>query len=256
MNTAERDLIHRELDGENSAEDSRRLQALLSDSSEARLLFEDIARLDAHMKAAELVEPPVWLKGSIMDALPERNRGSSLSGVRDFLRDLLESMQARPALAYSYTFVIGLAVGLALFAVALRDAPASQERVYGTLADREVLEQLAPSATASIQQPGVAGTADVLTSSNLLVVDIELEVEESAVLRLVPGASLELRSITRKSGPASERLEVRSDAVELDIAGRQSYSVLFDRTSEENAGIRLEIYRDDQLLQEVYLQGG
>src|SRR5690606_39784282 len=77
MNTDALNLIHRELDGENSAEDSRRLQNLLREQPDLQRVFDELSEVDATLKASDAVEPPVWLKRSIMDALPRSEEHTS-----------------------------------------------------------------------------------------------------------------------------------------------------------------------------------
>lgn len=252
MNTAERELIHRELDGENSEAESRRLHDLLAADSEARQLFEELSTVDDQLRETEMVEPPVWLKRSIMDALPSPSRRRS--GIADFFGGLLETLQARPALAYAYTFVIGLVAGLGLFAIALGDAPATNGEISATLADREDLERLEPASATPIQLPGLVGAIEILTSRELVAIDLTLDAEEPVALRLVPEPSLVLRGVTRKSGVAASLLNVDEGEVHLDIRGAQSYTLLFDRTDVDTSELRLQIHREGRLIHEERLR--
>src|SRR5690554_286137 len=256
MNTNALNLIHRELDDENSAEDSRRLQNLLREQPDLQRVFDELSEVDATLKASDAVEPPVWLKRSIMDALPERGSSRSVfAGLKELIGTLWQPVHARPALAYAYTFAIGLAVGLAVFAIALKDAPATEEHLYGTLADRDALARLEPSGRVDIQLPEVAGTAELMSSRDLFTIELLMQSDEPVELRLVPDPALELRGITRTSDSPSD-MRVDADAVQVEIEGAQSYTVLFDRVDAGSAGVRLQIYRDGRLLHEELLQGG
>lgn len=249
MHTAERELIHRELDGENSPDESRRLQALIADNGEARKLFEELSAVDSRLRESEMVEPPPWLKRSVMDALPEQRRSTS-TGLSAFLGNLREMMQARPALAYAYTFVIGLAAGLALFAVALQNAPEGE--LYGTLVDREALERLSAVEATPIQLPGFSGEIELLTSRELLAIDVIVEAQQQTEVRLATEPSLKLRGFTRRSGDGS--VDVQDNTIVLTVDGPQQVALLFDRRTEEPSEVRLEVRREGRLIHEERLR--
>lgn len=246
MNAAELDLMQRELDGENSPEESRRLQSLLAENGEARQLYDELSAVDSHLRQAEMVEPPAWLKRSIMDSLPARR--TDRPGLADFLRGLWETMQARPALAYAYTFVVGLAVGLALFAIAL-EGP-SQDGVVGTLVDAGAMEDLETRSSTPIELPGFTAQVELMTSRELLVVDVSADAQEQVEVRVVPEPAVSLRGFTRRGGTAP--IDIQDDAVRFGVQGSNRYSLLFERA--DGVVIRLEVRRDGRLLYEERLR--
>ena len=63
------ELIHGEIDGENSAEESRELHQALDSSTECRALYEDLRRVADLLQDAKPVEPPRQLRARIVDAL-------------------------------------------------------------------------------------------------------------------------------------------------------------------------------------------
>ena len=251
MNRVELELIHRELDGENSPEESRRLQGLLAENDGLQKLYDDLAAIDRSLRQSELIEPPVWLRRSVMESLPSPRRMEGFS-LAAFLRGLWDGMQARPALAYAYTFAVGLLVGLATFAVVLEDAPADESDLYGAL----LRDDAAGGEILPIQRPGFEGRVEVFASGELFIVELSVDAEERVIVSLVPDPSLTLRGFTRRSGDAGAggSLEVRDNAVILDVQGTDAFDLVFARGGAADPAIRLEVRRDDQLIYEERLR--
>ena len=254
MNRIELELIHRELDGENSPEESRRLHGLLAEDDGLRKLYDDLTAVDSGLRQSEMIEPPVWLRRSVMESLPSprRREGFSLAG---FLRSLWDGMQARPVLAYAYTFAIGLVIGLGTFAVALDDAPADERDLYGVL----MRDDAVGAETFPIQRPGFEGRAEILTSRELFIVELSVDAEEPVVVSLIPDPSLTLRGFTRTgSGGAGAgaggSIEVRDDSIILDVQGADAFDLVFARGGAADPAVRLEVRRDDQLIYEERLR--
>lgn len=251
MNRVELELIHRELDGENSPEESRRLENLLAEHDGLRKMYDDLAAVDSRLRQSEMTEPPAWLRRSVMESLPapRRREGLSLAG---FLRGVWDGMQARPALAYAYTFVAGLVIGLGTFAVVFEDAPADARDLYGALMrDDAIGAEALP-----IQQPRFEGRVDVLTSSDLFIVELSLEAEGDLVVSLVPDPPLTLRGITRKTVSAGDAgsFEVVENSVVLSVQGADAFDLVFARGGAADPAVRLEVRRDNQLIYEKWLR--
>lgn len=249
MNKVELELIHRELDGENSPEESSRLHAFLAENSEAGRLYDELSTIDLHLRDAKMVEPPLWLKRNIMDSLPAEGRSRKFS-LPAIFRELSAAMQARPALAYAYTFALGIVFGLGIFAIALQDSQPREGELYGALANQNAadMEDL------PIQLPGFRGSAEVSTSGRYIIVDLIAEADEKVDVRFVPESSLMLGGFARKADNADTSIEIDDDEIVLGIQGFDKFAVMFNVDESNDPSIRMEIRQAGRLIYEEQLE--
>ena len=130
------ELMNQELDGTNSAKQSRDLEKYLSSREDARTYYRELAEAVDVFAKVEMLSPPPGLGNSILaqvdqraGGLPERAISPGHRSLWDSLRDLL-----RPRLepAYAFTFAAGLVLGLALFAGSdwLKSGPSLDQADY------------------------------------------------------------------------------------------------------------------------------
>ena len=65
------ELIHREIDGANTPEESAALRSLIESDAEARSLYADLRHVIRLFDLAGETEPPPHLRQAILDALPQ-----------------------------------------------------------------------------------------------------------------------------------------------------------------------------------------
>ena len=70
------ELIHREIDGANTPDESAAFRSLIQENPEARALAAELRQVTAHFEQWEEREPPPHLKRAILDALPQPARAS------------------------------------------------------------------------------------------------------------------------------------------------------------------------------------
>jgi hypothetical protein len=110
-----RELINRELDGCCSEEESRELEAFLSENEEALQYYDELLRAASALKRVEPAEPPSFLKTHILNSIqalphPERERMTLIPRIRELFRK-------SPTARYSVVFASGLALGILLLLV-------------------------------------------------------------------------------------------------------------------------------------------
>jgi hypothetical protein len=109
------ELINRELDGCCSEEESRELEAFLSENEEALQYYDELLRAASAMKSVEQAEPPSFLKTHILNSIqalprPEPERLALISRIRELFRQ-------SPTVRYSTVFASGLVLGVVLLLV-------------------------------------------------------------------------------------------------------------------------------------------
>lgn len=248
MDKVELERIHRELDGENSPEESRRLHAFIAENLEARRLYDELSSVDQSLRHANMIEPPAWLKARVMEALPTKRRSEGFS-LSAYLRDLMAPMQARPVLAYAYTFAIGILFGLGLFAVALQDTPGNEADLYGALVENTSDADVLP-----IQHPEFRARADVFTSGRFIIVDLIIEAEEKVDVRLSSEPPQTLNGFTRKAENAGTTIDVDDEAIMLGIQGSDRWAVMFNVAESSDPEVRMEVRQEGRLIYEEQLR--
>src|SRR6266511_3898713 len=103
------ELIHREIDGVNTPDESAAFRSLIQENPEARALEAELRQVTAHFERWEEREPPPHLKQAILDALPPPARASPNPIVRWTVSQLglvtarMEAMMTRKALLIGST---------------------------------------------------------------------------------------------------------------------------------------------------------
>jgi len=120
LNPEQIELIHREIDGANTADESAAFRSLIEGNPEARALAADLRRVTAFLEHGGLREPPPRLQQTILDALGTPARASPPAIVRWFVSqwrlvtERMEAMMTRKALLIGSTAVAIVLVGAAL----------------------------------------------------------------------------------------------------------------------------------------------
>lgn len=112
-------LAQMELDGTSTPERSRKLQALLSGSEEARMRYEEIRSVFRILDAQRPIEPPASLKSNVLRSVERRRPAPAPSGWRSRLATTLRFERPLGALT---AFAVGALVASVLTVAALRVA--------------------------------------------------------------------------------------------------------------------------------------
>lgn len=222
------DLIHRVLDGDVTPEERVSFEALVAQQPEARQLYEDLKATAELLAQVETAAPSPDLKRRILQALPTdryarpARQRSSLAGIAQVVR---EAFAARPALAYAYVAILGVAIGVGAYAVLdeVGRGPDASE-TYGTM--------IAPSVTQtfSIDASEAPGTVRVTRGGDRLIIELDLapETVTEAQFTFDPEA-LHWQGLTQlNEGPAAG-LTTSEGAVRLTFSGPARYRLSFDR---------------------------
>ena len=109
------DRLHREIDHENTPEESERLREELEREPEARAQYERLVHLARTLESVPAEEPPLGLLSQVMRVV--RANALASSTVSRFWGSFRQRFLLRPALGLSLTFASGLLVGAILAGV-------------------------------------------------------------------------------------------------------------------------------------------
>lgn len=241
MNETDLDLIQRELDDENEPEERARLHELLERSEEARKTYDELRMVASELDALPLADPPQHLWANVMDALPDA-RPAKTSRLAAFVDDLRAALSARPALAFTYAFTIGLLVGIGLFTL-LGDGRPDADDAFAILASDTAAGEAYESTVAA---SGFAADLRVYATNGLLVVDLDATAEGLADVRIVLEDGLAFKGLTHQAGAPARSVQTSEGAVDLRLGGTARYVVLFSRPAGPAPPLRFELWRDGE----------
>ncbi|MDX1740026.1 MAG: hypothetical protein R3178_01985, partial [Rhodothermales bacterium] len=101
------DLANRVIDGVGSEHDRMALDAVLRDSTQRRLEYDQLAAVASILNAVRPVEPPADLRERILASLPQKADAEPTSWGSAAWSGLLDSIRARPRLSMVYAVVAG-----------------------------------------------------------------------------------------------------------------------------------------------------
>ncbi len=236
------ELIHREIDGDNSAAESAQLQERLAADPEVRRCCEDFRRLSASLDGMPLSEPPPGLAADILAAIRGKRAGGAPSG----------EWRSRRSPAWGYVkYAYALAAGLLLGALL---SPPLLDRIRGwsTSEVGDLLGTMArsgqpsePKWHESIDFGAIKGrgTVRLLQSGKLTLAELELRGDTPGqVILEFDAARLELRGFEQPGG-APPLGELSPGRVTWACQGGKRCRFLFARTQAGSAALRIVVTR-------------
>lgn len=249
------ELMHTELDGTNTAEQSERLRTRLAENADARAFFEDLKKLFHRLQSQPVLQPPPNLFQRIVDAIPF---GSAYwSGKQESRNNIffwLRGLAARPQLAYAATFALGLMIGASAFLFRGYDGKGGDgvsssldiTHLSGTMGNVEQTENLAVIGGLDIDLETVSGTVRLLRSDTSLLADVLLDSERPIEWILAfDSTAMTVAGFQRLAGESG--VFVTESAVSSRQVGRAHYVLRFDAGGDLSAPA-LELYDSGQLI--------
>ncbi len=167
------DLVEKDISGEITGEERRRLQAHLDENGKAREIHRRMLETCEVLNKVGDLEPPAGMKVRIMDSIdPALYSSAARRGRRAPLSDAL----LRPRLRLACAFALGIAIGLVIYSMMPGAGPGSGRRdaayLYGTIAGGERVE-LGEIGSTAFAEAGVEGEIVLLRTGNILVLETE-----------------------------------------------------------------------------------
>jgi hypothetical protein len=222
------ELIHREIDGANSPEETRTLQGLISESPDAKRSYDELCALAHTLSGVEQVEAPPTLKPAIARAIEQRHAATARRPARARILEAVEGLTSGRKIAYAFS--AGLLAGAALLFAGWSLAGMSgldHNDVAGTLGAGE--------------RSMLVGTAEVVT--------VPLEDMRGTIRAEYSGR---LRILTLKlSSAAPVQIQVSYDRAVLDLEGVRPTGEAEVDIFHTDAGV--EVRGEGQIGLELYL---
>ncbi|HYW68593.1 MAG TPA: hypothetical protein VE960_03240 [bacterium] len=233
------ELMHAEIDGTNSPDESRELREYLEGDPDALCRFRELKEVARVLSEAGQVSPPATLRRSIMSAVADRGRSSSADG---YLARLREVLSPAPRTRLAYAFAGGVAVGLVLFAalsVALPrmgTVPGGGSDLFGTMGGRCFVA----TDPVSFDVPGAAGRASVRYCAETVTLELSLSSDSEVVVVLSYDDEVDFDGV-RALQPGDHAIRVTGHSAELTHAGTRDYDLYFTDYTESHLPMRMSV---------------
>ena len=222
------ELIQRQIDGDNSPEESAALEAFLNGNPDAKALHDDLSHVAGMLDGVEAREPPSHLKQAILDALPQAHHAKPQRKERfNPMTALIDGMRAKPRFAFAYTFGLGLVVGLVGYAIASNASqplPADASGLQGALIGQGPALDIPEVDEVPIEASGVVGTVKVRAGPDLVVVELALEVQETVEAKLTfDEEAFSLRAFSQLNDGPETSVSAAPGIVRLTTSGGNTH---------------------------------
>jgi hypothetical protein len=231
-------LMHAEIDGVSTPEESRELHAYLEADADARRHFEELKSVGRAMAEAGRVSPPPDLRPAIMRAVRAAERGGERHGVVGRLREVLSPA---PRMRLAYAFTCGIAVGIGLFAVLSLTVPqlvpGDGAHLMGTMGGERCF---VAGEAVTFDVPGASGSASVRYCSESVTLELSLESASEVVVVLSYDDRVDFDGI-RALQSGDHAIRVTGHRAELTHAGDRDYDIYFTDYTESHLPIRMRV---------------
>ena len=252
------ELMNSEIDGGNSAHQTKMLMEYLDKNSDARQMFNDLLSLGNSLRAVRQSEPPENLKKNVMNAIRGGISGQEKRGFAFLSR--FGSILPKSNVRYAYVFAFGLLAGIIVYSVFGGDFFTKNLRdhsdLYGTILPNETYNGSRIVDQASWKLAEAAGSTKILSSGNVVLADIEIEAAPDVELIMGFDQSAMKFSAFRQFTMAGSRLESGEDYVRMTNIGHNHYIVIFDGNGKGGSPLTLKLVISGRLILEKTLHSG
>jgi len=232
------DLMNGELDGTNSAEQSRELRSRLASDPDARRHFEQLESVGRVLAEADEVPPPESLREAIMQVVEEReSRRLRAPGLLARAREFFEPRRSlRPAFAFAGGVAVGLCLFVVLSAALPHAVPGDAGRLYGTMGGRCYIDD-----EVRFEVTGASGTAGIRYCAESVTVGLSLESDSEVLVVLSYDEELDYDGF-RAFQPGDHAMRVVGHRAELTHSGTRDYDLYFTDDTESRHPMRLSVF--------------
>jgi hypothetical protein len=232
------ELIHGDIDGENSPDEQRELILRLEASAEARREHEQLRRLSELIDAEAVFEPPSELRAAILSRMA-RPVAPVIPLRRP--RTWLGAAAALAATAAGVALLLGRAPQLPEI-----DPSVLAGTIGGSGADKGVVSM-------QFDEGPISGAIRLHRSQGAYAIEIDLAAARPvAIVAGTAGAALGLEGFVRIDGEPDE-LEEADGRVRMLHRGSQHYAVVLRSDGSAPLALDLAIYEGDQLIRQGHL---
>ncbi|MFH1501805.1 MAG: hypothetical protein ABIG03_02030 [Candidatus Eisenbacteria bacterium] len=256
------ELMNREVDGENSPEESAELERVLETNADARAYYDDLVELGRRFGEAGEVTPPATLRSEILSLTSRRPAAERRPAVgrpaarrrRSLIPDDLRNLFT-PRVAYA--FAAGVAAGAVLLALVtgagIGTTAVDPNALRGTLAPWEPPSDIDAGECLEFDVPGGWGSGCISYSSGNIWAELHLDTDgETEVVFVHDGDVRFDRFQVVEAGEHS--VSVSSGRASLTHTGLGDYVIFFEDEDSSLSPLGVEVYAAGELQFEKRIQ--
>lgn len=229
LNREQIELIHREIDGANSAAESAACRSLIEEHPEARTLEAELRQVTRIFERVGQREPPPHLRQAILDALPPEPRTTSgWQALGSAVKALAAGLQQRPRFALVSSLCVGLVAGFGLYAALAGNVwpdHSNTSGLAGAFFAPGAAQQLKTVRQVAIDVPGASGRVSVAAGPADVSVALELRVERPLEVRLAfDAATYGLRGFSQLRTEAGASVTAEPGFIRVATSGANAHT--------------------------------
>ncbi|MGH7451968.1 MAG: anti-sigma factor family protein [bacterium] len=255
------ELIHQEIDAENSPDETAKLKAYLAQNTEARKLYDDLAVAANMLREVKAVEPPSTLKKSILRSIqPDRYIARAKKSAPGGIRNLVDMLFGAPSyqLKYAYTFAFGLMAGLFIYALMSntnqQQAGIDNSNLYGTLAWLEAAGNFASADSMAVDLEAGRVSMQVKSSPKQVIAELHLNtIKETTIQLEFEENDLGFSGVSQSNSQAGVAFNRDEHVLKLTTRGENRYVIAFANKAPTASSLRFKLFVSDTLQYETTL---
>ena len=251
-------LIHQEIDGENSSEESEAVQKYMLKNEEAKTLYSDLNALSNLLNQVDAKDPSPNLKKNILNSIqPYKSSSREKTPV---IGGLIQNIKSVFQIKYGFAFASGLAAGLILFVLLgnqnLQTPVNEISNFYVTMIPKEADNNLQSASFFEINLDQVTGSVHVKNGKDVVLLELQLNSSQNIDVYLgFNKDELEFSGLSKGDHPSRGAIEYDANQVNLTTKAESSTLILFKRlASDAKINFRLS-QNGNTLLEEVMTTG-
>ncbi|MGH7600739.1 MAG: hypothetical protein ACREOI_30655 [bacterium] len=258
------ELIHQEIDAENSSDETATLKAYLAKNSEARKLYDDLAVAANMLREVKTVEPPGTLKKSILRSIqPDRYAVRAKKPAPGGIRNLVDMLFGAPSyqLKYAYAFAFGLMAGLFIYALmsntSQQQAEIDNSNLYGTLARLDAAGNFAAVDSMAVDLAAGRVSMQVKSSAKQVIAELHLNMINETTIQLeFEENDLGFSGVSQSNSRAGMAFSRDGHILKLTTRGESRYMIAFANKTPAATSLRFKLFASDTLRYETTLETG
>ncbi len=255
------ELIHQEIDAENSPDETAKLKAYLAKNTEARKLYDELAAAANMLREVKALEPPHDLKKNILRSIqPDRYTARAKKPAPGGIKSLVDMLFGAPSyqLKYAFVFAFGLMAGLFIYALMNNTSPQQtaidNSNLYGTMAWLEAAGNF--KAVDSMAVDLDIGRASMLVKSSPKQIIAELHlntIKETKIQLEFDRNDLGFSGVSQASSQAGAAFSSDEHTLKFLNLGENQYLIAFANKTQDTSLLRFKLFASGTLQYETTL---
>lgn len=255
------ELIHQEIDAENSPDQTAKLKAYLAQNTETRKLYDELVAAANVLREVNAVEPPRNFKKNILRSIqPNRYTARAKKPAPGGIRSLVDMLFGAPSyqLKYAFVFACGLMAGLFIYALmsntSQQQAGIDNSNLYGTMAWLDTAGNFAAVDSMAVDLEVGRVSMQVKSSPKQVIAELHLNtIKETTIQLEFEENDLGFSGVSQASSQAGASFSSDGHTLKFINLGENQYLIAFANKTSAVSSLRFKLFASDTLQYETAL---